>query len=221
MPNWCSTGIMFYSENKESLYALKQKVDEIYEGPSTVKNDFGHGWLGDYAKTFYPLIDEEKVDCRGYITNIDTTVSRADKYYAFGISTETAWSAKIGLWYKILTDFYPDVKIAYIAEECSDGYYVKWDESKLFYPQEYYFDICYPTSDGSIEYNEEQQFYTLESIYSWIEKNLPFDVEKTENIGELEQDIRSQLDNYEGSDEFFCTIAEYAEIQPSKFSFYR
>lgn len=219
MPNWCSTGITFYSENKKEIKMLKQRIVEIYNGPATRENGFGRGWLGDYANKFYPEIGSEKINCRGCIGHIDDTVRRVDKYFAFSISTETAWSAKIGLWYKILKDFYPDIKLAYIAEECGNVYYVKWDETGKFYPEEYYVDICYPTSDGDIEYIDDHAFYSLAEIYNWLEENLPFDFEKKDDVDELETEIISKLDECENSDEYFCTIAKYDKINPSEFEF--
>lgn len=219
MPNWCSTGITFYSENKNALKSLKRKIDEIYNGSATQENGFGHGWLGDYANAFYPKIGAEKINCRGCIDYIDAKVSHLDKYYAFRITTETAWSAKIGLWYKILKDFYPDVNLAFIAEECGCVYYVKWDETGLFYPEDYYVDICYPTSEGEVEYIDNHAFNSLEGIQKWLKHNLPFDFEKKDNVNELEEEIISKLDECENSDEYYCTIAEYIEVHPSDFDF--
>lgn len=219
MPNWCSTGITFYSENKKEIKMLKQRIVEIYNGPATQENSFGKGWLGDYANKFYPEIGAATINCRGCIGHIDDTVRHMDKFYAFSISTETAWSAKIGLWYKILKDFYPNVKLAFIAEECGCEYYVKWDETGLFYSHSYYVDICYPAANGEISYIDDHEFYSLEEICDWLGENLPFNFDKKENVGELEQEIISKLDECEDSDEYFCTIAEYAEIHPSDFDF--
>lgn len=67
MTNWCSTGITFYSKNKEELLKLKRKLNKIYNGKPTAENDSGPGWLGDYANTFYPKIGHKKIDCRGIL----------------------------------------------------------------------------------------------------------------------------------------------------------
>lgn len=216
MANWCSSGITFYSENRSLLYKFFERIKEIYESESTQENTFGHGWMGDYANTFYPSIGADKINCRGYITYIDDTVRHVDKFFAFTICTETAGDSKMGLWAYILKDFFPDVKMAYVAEECGCEYYCKFDETGLFYPHDYYVDIAYPGEDDEVEYIEDHQFYSLQDVHDWLDANLPFKYEKKGDEYELEKEINSKLDLYD-SDEFFCTIAKYENISPSEF----
>lgn len=216
MANWCSSGITFYSENKKSLTKLVERIKEIYDGKPTQENGFGHGWVGDYANTFYPSIGADKIDCRGYITHLDESIRSVEKLYAFAICTETAWDGKMGLWASILRDFFPDVKMAYVAEECGCEYYCKWDETDLFYSHDYYVDIAYPGDDDEVEYIEDHGFYSMQGIYDWLDAHLPFNYEKKADVCELEKEILSKLEEYD-SDEFFCTIAEYNKVSPSEF----
>lgn len=219
MPNWCSTGITFYSQNEKSLRELYERLKKIYYGKPTRENDFGHGWMGDYANSFYPKIGAEHIDCRGYIGYWDDDgLRRQNEYFVFSIWTETAWGAKVGLWSQILNDFYPDISMAYIAEECGCCYYVKWDETGLFYPMDYYVDMCYPLKDGGEEYIEDHGFSSLNEIYDWLDKNLPFQYERKESAEELDAEIISKFDEYD-SDELYCVIAKYYEIAPSEFDF--
>lgn len=224
MPNWCSTAIAFYSENKEQLESFHKKVLEIQNGGATQENDFGECWLGDYANTFYPEIGAVNVECRGTASDI-SEIERKDKYHFFRMFTWTAWTAKIGLFYKVTKDFYPDVKIAFVSEESGCEYYCKWDEEKLFYPEDYYLDICYPTADGETEYGEDHEYSSLKSVFEWLDACLPFKVEYCDNEQELENRINNKMEEYaeeQGLDhnEYYCVIAKYYEMHPSAFSFH-
>ena len=223
MPNWCSTNIAFYSENKEQLEAFHKKVLEIQNGNATQENDFKEGWLGDYANTFYPEIGAEKIECRGVASDI-SEIEQMGKYHYFRMYTWTAWSAKIGLFYKITKDFYPNVKIAYVSEESGCEYYRKWDEEGFFCCGDYYLDICYPNADGESEYVEDHEYDTVKSAYEWLDAHLPFKVKYCENEQELENRINDNMEEYAGehdldSAEYYCVLAKYYELHPSAFSF--
>ena len=221
MANLCSTGITFYSEDKKVLKDFKRRIAKINNGNSTHENDFGSCWLGNIANKFYPEIGAEKINCRGSIVHLDDTIRQTESFFSFSICTQTAWDAKIGLWAKIVRDFYPEIKIAYVAEECGCEYFAKWDDEGLFYPFEYYFDICYSDADGEEEYADDHNFNTVQEISDWLEAHLPFKFEKKANAGELENEINSKLNELEDSDGFFCTIAKYTEVNPDDFSFYK
>lgn len=223
MPNWCSTNITFYTENKEQLEAFHKKVLEIQNGGATQENGFGEGWLGDYANTFYPHIGARDIECRGSAGDI-SEIEEKGKYYCFSMFTCTAWSAKIGLFYRITKDFYPDIKIAYVSEESGCEYYCKWDEEGLFWPENYYLDIAYPNADGKTEYGEEHEYSTLKSVFEWLDTCLPFKVEFCDDEQELESRITNRMEEYaeeQGLDhnEYFCVLAKYYEAHPSDFPF--
>lgn len=218
MANWCYSGITFYSEKEQAITEFAKKLNEICNGKPTQENSFGKGWMGDFANVFYPSIGAEHIDCRGRLCDIDIGAVRVGKFFYLSICTETAWDAKIGLWYKILQDFYPDMKLAYAAEESGNLYFVKWDETGLFYPHDFYMDMAYPNNDGDIAYLEDHEFGSMKEIYDWLVLNVPFEYEKKESACELDWEIRSKLDKY-NSDEFFCNIAEYTKIDPSEFDF--
>lgn len=217
MANWCSCEITFYSENKEALAQFARLFNEIHEGQSTEENGFGHGWMGDYANIFYPNINAKNIDCRGFIAYMDSSISIVEKYFVFTICTETAWDAKMGLWASILKDFFPDIKMAYVAEECGCAYYCKYDETGLFYPHDYYVDIAYPGDNGDIAYIDEHGFTTVQEIHKWFDDYLPFKYEKKDDAYELKQEITSKLNELDSDEFYYCTIEKYEEISPSDF----
>ena len=126
MPNWCSTVIKFYSENREQLEAMHKKFNEIRNGKPTVKNDFNNGFMGDYANTYLPELGHEKVECRGWVDGIDE-IEHNDKHDVFTVWTETAWGAKMGMWAEIVKRFYPDVHSAEEARKMGNEYIRAWD----------------------------------------------------------------------------------------------
>lgn len=221
MPNWCSTCIVFYSENKEQLAAFHKRMKEIYEGDATQKNGFGKGWLGDFANTFYPEIGALKIECRGSTDGIPEIEHKGNIDF-FRILTMTAWTAKIGLFYKITQDFYPDIKIAYVSEEGGCEYYCKWDDEGLFFKEDYYVDACYPNKDGEEEYIEEHEFSSIEQVWKWLDETMPFKVRHFREEGKQESAWRNAMTKYVGEkpdDEFFCVIAKYYAMPPWEFSF--
>ena len=217
MPNWCSSGIVFYSENEKSLANLQRKLNEIYEGKPTPDNAFGKGCMRDYANTFFPNIGAAQIECKGFVSYIGKIEPR-ENIFAFLICTQTAWTAKVGLWHRIIKDFYPDIKMAYVAEEYGSSYYCKWDETGLFFDYDYYVDIEYPGDDEEVLCIEDHEFISMESIYKWLDFHLPFKYEKKDDIDELEKEINSKLDEY-SPNKFYCSMAKYNNIPPSEFKF--
>lgn len=221
MPNWCSTCIVFYSENKEQINAFHKRMKEIFEGDATQENSFGKGWLGDFANTFYPEIGALNIECRGSTDDIPEIEHRGNMD-CFRILTLTAWTAKIGLFYKITQDFYPDIKIAYVSEEGGCEYYCKWDDEGLFFKEDYYVDACYPNKDGDEEYIEEHEFSSMEQVWKWLDETMPFKVRHFREEGKQESAWRNAMTKYVGEnpdDDYFCVIAKYYEMPPWEFSF--
>ena len=221
MPNWCSTCIVFYSENKEQLAAMQKRFTEIVEGDATQENGFGKGWLGDFANTFYPKIGALNIECRGSCDPI-SEIEHNDKFDCFRMWTMTAWTAKIGLFYKIKKDFYPDVKIAYVSEEGGCDYYCKWDDEGLFFKEDYYVDGYYPIGKDDAEQIDDHEFSSMEQIWKWLDETMPFKVRQYRDEGKQEKAWRNAMTKYAGKDsdeDFYCVIAKYYEMPPWEFSF--
>ena len=223
MPNWCSTVIKFYSENREQLEAMHKMFNEIRNGKPTVKNDFNNGFMGDYANTYLPELGHEKVECRGWVDGIDE-IEHNDKYDVFTVWTETAWGAKMGMWAEIVKRFYPDVHIAYIAEECGCDYFCVWDktECQMFFPDTYYVDGCLPTKDGKCEYIEDRyMFGSVQDIQDYLDKTLPLEYEHKETVEELMDEVQKRLDeyseNHECKEDLYVHFSEFVEVDPADF----
>lgn len=221
MPNWCYTQVNFYSKDRKQLKTMREDFVRIHNGSPTANNDFGAGWMGDYANKYYPQLGHENVACRGTVEDISDEILKQDDFYYFRIYTETAWDAKIGLWYNICKDFYPNVKIAYIAEEGGLGYFVKWDEPGFFL-EEYYVDGFIPTKENpdgegalgclpKCAYDNE----IVDALHDVLPFNFPGKTlhEALEKIDEVF--TRTTDDNSHG---FYLCIEKYMEIPPSDFS---
>lgn len=222
MPNWCSTGITFYSKNKKELLKLKRKLNKIYNGKPTAENDSGPGWLGDYANTFYPKIGHKKIDCRGVLElyGEENYLAESNGFFSFEIWTRTAWSAKIGMWHKVLEDFYPNTKLAYIAEECGSDYFLMWDEDNLLNCDGYYLDICCPNKSGETVYIDDHGFKNIAAIHAWLDDTLPFSYHKTDDVHSLCRELCDKLAELD-NDEYYCTLAKYELVPPEDFNFLR
>ncbi len=226
MPNWCSTVIKFYSDKKEPVEAMLKRFREIIEEKPTVENDFEPGWMGKFADAFFPEIGHDKINCRGWVDGIDDEISECCNLWYFTVWTETAWGAKIGIWNEIVKKFYPDVCIAYIAEECGCGYFCVWDQTKgqLFFPDAFYVDGCIPLKDGKCEHIEDRyQFGTQEDIFKYLDERLPFEYDHKEDLDDLTEELQSKLDECSEKVEYaeflYIQITEFVEVNPAEFEF--
>lgn len=226
MPNWCYTNITFYSTNEASIKAMHDSFRAIFMGEPTEENDFGHGWMGDYANAFFPEIGTEHIDCRGSVEWFGD-VNKQDKYHYFAISTETAWDAKLGMWQEIVTRNYPDVKIAYISEENGTRYYYKWDEDNLFYKDKYYLDGYVPNKEYKGTYLDGDIHYwngTIQDIQKYLDDILPFEYLHSKDLDEMEKDIQEKLDEFphkfaDDEDNFYIVICRFIPCTPKGFRF--
>lgn len=224
MPNWCQTVIKFYSENRDQLEAMHKKFKEIKDGESTVENDFKNGFMGDYANTFFPELGHNKIECRGWVDGIDE-IEENEEYHVFTMWTETAWGAKMGMWREIVKKFYPNVCIAYIAEECGCDYFCVWDKTrnKRFFPDLYYVDGCLPTKEGKCEFIEDRyMFGSVKDIRDYLDKTLPFEYEHKDSLDELMEEVQNRLDEYsernEWDEDLYIHLSEFEEVNPADFS---
>lgn len=223
MPNWCSTAIKFYSTEKARVVEMYKKFSDIINGESTVENDFNNGWMGDFANTFFPELGHEKIACRGWVDGMDEPYEQ-DGYTIFTMWTETAWGPKIGIWNEIIKKFYPEVKMAYIAEECGCCLYCKWDEDNMFYPDEFYVDIFYPDKNGEIrQIDDHYQFGSVEEIQKYLDEEMGLQYEHKGNIEEQAAEVQSVLDAYaeehDCDEALYCVIEKFEIEPPENFSF--
>ena len=224
MPNWCFSNITFYSEDENQIASMLAKFKEIMNGEPTKENDFGHGWMGDYANVFFPEIGSTTIECRGQVNGISDNVERKGDYYFFGMDTCTAWGGKLAIWHAIAKKYYPSVKIAYVSEECSTEYFLIYDESGLFYDYKYYIDMCYENKDGEIENIDDAYGYrSLEKIQEYLKKVLPFKFICYKELNKFVEHINRKLSEYEEKhdcpDDLYLQICEFRTVSPSEHPF--
>lgn len=225
MPNWCYSGITFYSHDEKEIKRMHQKFSNIYFGETLVPNGFSQRFMGDYVRAFFPKYDINDVNCRGQVTEL-TEVRRQDNYYLFQICTETAWDAKISLWEKIVSMFYPKVKIAYIAEECGNDYFMKWDETGRFYPEQYYIDGCLPSKDGGSDIylgdllGTHDLLCSIEELQNILDDNCKVEYKHSDSWSEVEANINEYINELDSADYCF-TFEPYEERPPQNYNFLR
>lgn len=204
---------------------MYDKFSSIMSEKPTEENDFGDGWMGNFANVFFPELGHEKIDCRGWIDNMEAPEDDGE-CRVFTIWTETAWGAKMGMWHEIVKNFYPDVNIAYIAEECGCDYFCVYDATAgcRYFPDEFCVDGCIPTKDGGCEYIEDKyQFGSVSEIIAYLVERLPFEFKHTDDIYELNVDIQNRLDKISEEGEYdeclYIQISKFEEISPAQFDF--
>lgn len=133
MPNWCSTDIMFYGEQKQ-VQALLQTLEAIRNNPQGGKSDFGNGWLGHIVKHF-DLNPE--IRHRGSIIDI---YEHSDD--AFMVTCEDAWAPMVELWRAVIEHF-PEVSFDIRAEEPGCGLYLNTDTSGVYFPDRFLVELDY------------------------------------------------------------------------------
>ena len=106
MSTFCSTGITLYSKDKQSMKPLKRRLDSVCL-KAAKNSDCPIIYV---AETFYPEIDSKKIECRGAFT-LGKAVSQLNGYYILRVYTTTPNSAKLGLWHRLIQDFYPEIKM--------------------------------------------------------------------------------------------------------------
>lgn len=209
MPNWCTTGITFYSKDRELVEKFYNKVSDIMNGKPTVENGFGAGWLGDYANTFFPELGHNKIVCRGRVDYMDERIFDRGGFWFFSIATYTAWSAMLGIWREIVDRFYNGIEIAYLAEECNCGYFLKCDDTGLFYPEVMFVDCCYPDENGDEQYIDEHNFEDIPALVKWLNENIPqFKHTVTDSLSDLADETQTGLEKLDDGDERFFFNAE-------------
>ncbi len=224
MPNWCSSSVTFYSPNKEVIEEMHRKFVNIYDGPASVPNGFGNGWMGDFVAAFFPEYRPEDIECRGSVEEAEGVKEKQGFWY-FSILTLTAWSPKVRLWYEIAKSFYPGVKVAYISEESGCAVYCKWDEEDCFYQDDFCVDICYPDKDGTeVTVEEKYSFHSEKEIFAWLDENMPFKYHKTTNLYKLSEEVENRIIAYaqrKGFDGcYWCDINRFDEVHPTAFDFF-
>ncbi len=223
MPNWCFTDITFYSTDAAQVKRMRDDFAAIqYSEHQLEKSAFGAGFMGNYVKYYFPSLDVDQVECRGEITDLDDECRVVGKYTAFSIATMTAWDAKIALWQHIVNKEYPDVQIAYISEESMDSYFLKWDSTGLFYPQNYYLDGVLPDKNGEDIYFQDitdDGYFSgdIDKLQNLIEDAIHIKFPRQRTAGDLYTYIWEWLSENPDGDDYFFSLSEFKSIHPACF----
>lgn len=224
MPNWCTTDITFYSQNKNQIKELFDCINNVMKKPSEGQ-DFGEGWLGDFGiEIFGKDYESQDILMRGKIDDIDKDIKSKkldDKtFYYFAISEYSAWSSAVQLWIKYL-DFkeFEDIDIACISEESGMELYIKYDNPLLkFYPQKYKVDINLD-GDADKKYGnmlDNCLYESVEQIVDDCNEIFGISLSKTISIKELEKKINGILEKID--DDSCFIIYEFEEEDLNDFS---
>lgn len=230
MPNWCSTGITFFATGENSSV-----IDKMFHDFSAIitsvkeKGEYEEVWMIDFAEHYFPDI-ADTIDCRGMVDVYleHPSCTEDGKYKYFAISTQTAWGAKMGLWYNIATQFYPGVQIAYTAEESGNDYFLVYDNSdgQRFYHESFYVDGYFPNDDdeNSLSYIDDDIKYfrgTLNELQARLDNILPFEYEHQDTVEELDKELNTKLLDYTEAlgfdDDAYIFVSEFVEYPPSEF----
>lgn len=174
MPNWCYSKVCVYSQNKENITDLSNKLDEWLDSPTLAPMAWGGRaeWLGNILlHCGFPMSEVcEGVygRCRGEINFIDDIEVRKISgkiYYGLIITTETAWGPMLKMWNNVINKLYPDdetMELAYDADEDECGCELYWrdDENNWCHSDgdDYYVDISVKDGEEEIYYNEMLDF---------------------------------------------------------------
>jgi len=215
MPNWCSSAIYFYSKDEAAIRGFKDKLIEIYNAGATVENGFGNGWLGDYVNTLlgpeYHTDTDNNPRCRGSLEFYDELpLDKRDGNWCFHIHTETAWGPMTEMWQLILEKHYPQISIAFSAEECGMAVYIKHDPNSLFFD----------TDNFYIEYEmhndyESDYYDTLDGVINRILEITELGLSKEQFLGKNAEEVAEIADKAAkllNEDNWF-SVHEFEEVE--------
>lgn len=129
MPNWCYTNMTIEGSDVKNLH---DKITEWQEEGTQIENSWGNSWLGLLVeKGLNEEPCEGKYNCRGCfnIESFDDNLLQ--------ISTETAWSPMMDMWFDLVDRYCPGSQLTYTAEESGMGIYVTNDADLI---GKYYID---------------------------------------------------------------------------------
>ena len=211
MANWCYAEIIFYSTSREEIEMMQARIDRINH---TTNTPYG-------AYRFELFANEYGLDCGepnwldGEVDYISPVIFNNDYYY-FNVNTQTRWDLHLNLWILIIEKCYPQIKIAYFAEESGSEFFARYDETGCFFRENYYIDGYLPSnvSEDSGFYIEDSCYEDFNTLLVWINENVGINVGYN-TVSKIQSTINSYLvDAYE-EDDFWIQINEFKVAHPS------
>jgi len=142
MANYFTNRIVFYGEDKKALTDLLGKISACVDEPANNK-----------VRTFLELAGLNAEDAKAcadshdFFTYLDFTVQENPCGGYFEVQTESAWSANIEGFYKVLRKTYDGkINLVYQSEEAGCGIFINSDIEGMFFTERYRLDYCYGDS---------------------------------------------------------------------------
>lgn len=113
MANYSDNQVVFFSENKEAVYDLWQKINDY------INNNKTNSICGFLESLGYSEYESRSMsDLRNSFVSYDNEVTDDESVSCFYIKTETAWSANIEVFYRIIEDKYNnEIELHALIEE--------------------------------------------------------------------------------------------------------
>ncbi len=166
MANYCDSTYRICGDDSEldALYALMQKLEQ--------ENDNGN-WVGHIVKALNGSIPEH-LYVRGWWDDLE----REGNCIRFHL--ESAWEPLYEAW-DFICDKFNELNAYFIAEEPGCEVYLKRDnEDMMWFPDNYYLDVCTPDGEYITEY-----FTNIDDAFRFIERIADTNIITAENIEAL------------------------------------
>ena len=142
MANYFTNRIVFYGEDKEVLTDLLGKISACLDEPAKNKVRMFLQLAGLNADDA-----EAYADSHDFFTYLDLGVQVNPCGAYFEIQTESAWSANMDGFYKVLQKTYDGkINMVYQSEEAGSGIFINSDTEGLFFTERFRVDYCYGDS---------------------------------------------------------------------------
>lgn len=142
MPNYFTNRIIFYGEDKKTLKDLLDKLSACVDEPAKNKVRIFLELSGLNAEDA-----EAYADRHDFFTYLDFAVQENPCGAYFEVQTESAWSANMECFYKVLRKTYDGkINMVYQSEEAGCGIFINSDTEGLFFTERYRLDYCHGDS---------------------------------------------------------------------------
>lgn len=203
MPSYCSSKIVFYSDDKTSLQDILDNINRCLEKPmyNSVKNYLSFSGMGNSS-----VID--KVDNRDCFAYCDKEISKKDEGgYYFQFSTDSTWVPNIEIFAAVIKEKYNGViEILFQSEEPDNGIYITNDDEGEFFPERYKLNLSF---DGKCINEYYSSIFDLQNALEKMFPKVCFD--RTVRPEKIEAKIKEAY-------KFSSELNDYISI--NKFSYY-
>lgn len=216
MPNWASTEIYIYHEDKTLITEIQNKILRFSSVLASEKMAPDCSWLGNIVMhatgcTYEDVLNEKYGYPRSWIQDIGS-VEQCNNYFVFTVQAECAWLPKILPWRHILDHLSPHkrIKMAWVSTEPGMELYLKYDSEDVFLRDyEYEVDCYVPDNELWDRYPElldEHRAYTAAELLAIFGKqDMDGVIRRAEEITEA---IQNECDG-----DGFYNISRYETVE--------